>query len=217
MAARKSTRHHHGRLREAAVRCSLDVVREQGLEALTLRAVADRAGVTHPALYRHFPDKTALLEVIAEDGFMTLHARIQRALARAGSDSEARLRALCRAFVRWALEAPEHFEVAVSRTEHPGPRSEDYLSEPPGDHEICRCSGCRDFLLLVVEVHRGQQIGEIGPGRSWEIASVIWSFVLGFVQLRIKGRGVCHRASVAGVLASLDRQLNHVLAGVCGD
>ena len=147
MAASKSTRHHHGRLREAAVRCSLDVVREQGLEALTLRAVADRAGVTHPALYRHFPDKTALLEVIAEDGFMELHSRIQRALARAGSNSEARLRALCRAFVRWALAAPEHFEVAVSR-------------------------------------------------------------------LRIRGRGVCHRASAAGVLASLDRQLNHVLAGV---
>ncbi|MCI1673669.1 MAG: TetR family transcriptional regulator [Bifidobacterium tibiigranuli] len=52
--------------RELLLRTALSIVDEEGLESLTLRALGKRPGVSQTAVYRHIPDKAALLDGIVE-------------------------------------------------------------------------------------------------------------------------------------------------------
>lgn len=68
--------YHHGDLRRALVAAARALLEEAGPEALSLRDVARRVGVSHNAPYRHFPTKHALLAAVAAEGFATLSARM---------------------------------------------------------------------------------------------------------------------------------------------
>src|SRR5215208_5503789 len=70
--------YHHGDLRRALLDASLELLRDGGPEALTLRGAARAAGVSQTAPYRHFADRAALIAGVAEDGFRRLRARLQR-------------------------------------------------------------------------------------------------------------------------------------------
>ena len=58
----------------------MDVVREGGPEASSLRALARRVGVSHAAAYRHFADREALVDVVAERALAALVATVHRHL-----------------------------------------------------------------------------------------------------------------------------------------
>ena len=70
-----TTPYHHGNLRDALVEAAVDVVREGGPEALSLRELARRVGVSHAAAYRHFADREALVDVVAERALEGLVSR----------------------------------------------------------------------------------------------------------------------------------------------
>lgn len=106
--------YHHGDLRAALMRGCLDVLRESGPAALSLREVARRAWVSHAAPYRHFADKEALLAAVAEEGFGLLTARIEAA-ARTGRDPMSALRAAMVAYLRFGQAQPEHLQLMFGR------------------------------------------------------------------------------------------------------
>ncbi len=68
----KKGAYHHGNLREALIAAAADILAEEGIEALSLRKAARRAGVSQAAPYSHFRDKTDLLASVAEIGFQRL-------------------------------------------------------------------------------------------------------------------------------------------------
>ncbi|WP_342242187.1 TetR/AcrR family transcriptional regulator [Inquilinus sp. OTU3971] len=68
--------YHHGDLRRALVAAARALLEESGPEALSLRDVARRVGVSHSAPYRHFPTRQALLAAVAAEGFAALSARM---------------------------------------------------------------------------------------------------------------------------------------------
>jgi AcrR family transcriptional regulator len=70
----------HGHLAEALVAAALARLEAGGTEALSLRELARDAGVNHRAVYRHFPDKLALLARIAEEGWRLLDRRVRQQL-----------------------------------------------------------------------------------------------------------------------------------------
>ncbi len=102
----REDRYHHGDLRRALVREALALVAEEGIEALTLRAVARRAGVSHSAPYRHFEGLAGLLAAVAAEGFRELESQL-----RGVGDCEDRVQAMGVAYVRFALEVPARFRV----------------------------------------------------------------------------------------------------------
>lgn len=84
MSEQRKNSYHHGDLRNAMRKSAHAILEEGGLSALSLRAVARRAGVSHAAPYRHFPNHEALLADLAADGFHELREGIAAAGAASG-------------------------------------------------------------------------------------------------------------------------------------
>jgi AcrR family transcriptional regulator len=95
------TTYHHGDLRAALVRAGSKLLEKRGLSGLSLREAARRAGVSHNAPYRHFPDRESLLAAIAAEGFAMLGERLK---GRAGREK-------AEAYVRFAIENPQRFRL----------------------------------------------------------------------------------------------------------
>lgn len=97
--------YHHGDLEAALIAAAGKILEKEGVEALSLREVARRAGVSHNAPYRHFPERESLLAALAAEGFGLL-AQAQQAAAAGGG-----LRAMGEAYVRFALAHPQRFRL----------------------------------------------------------------------------------------------------------
>ena len=93
--------YHHGDLRSAMLAAAARLVEDEGVSGLSVREAARRAGVSHNAPYRHFPDRESLLAALAADGL----AQLEQALdGRSG-------RELGEAYVRFALANPRRFQM----------------------------------------------------------------------------------------------------------
>ena len=71
--------YHHGDLRRALLEEAVRTIQTHGVEALTLRTVGERLGVSRTALYRHFADKPALLAAVGREGFRLLRLALTEA------------------------------------------------------------------------------------------------------------------------------------------
>lgn len=102
--------YHHGDLRAALIAEGLRLLAERDAESLSLREVARGVGVSATSVYRHFPDKEALLTALALEGLAELGAA-QRAAAEAAGGGGAGFAATGRAYVRFALANPALFRL----------------------------------------------------------------------------------------------------------
>lgn len=106
--------------RSAILRAADDISSESGWRAVTMRAIARRAGCSTMAAYRHFPSRDALLDELAEQYFAVLAGRMNRAIAR--SRAKRATAAAARAYVRFALEQPAAYTLLYgSSPEQPHP------------------------------------------------------------------------------------------------
>jgi AcrR family transcriptional regulator len=103
--------YHHGDLRRALLQGALELLAEGGPARLTLRAAAERAGVSVAAPYRHFADKRALLAAVAEEGFLALQRSCVDAMASGSGDPIDKFWRHGVAYVRFAIENPAHYRV----------------------------------------------------------------------------------------------------------
>ena len=97
--------YHHGDLRRALLAAARALLEESGPEALSLRDVARRVGVSHNAPYRHFPTKQALLAAVAAGGFAALSTRMTNLPPAPG------LAAAFRCYLGFAREQPGLFRL----------------------------------------------------------------------------------------------------------
>ena len=93
--------YHHGDLPAALLRAAGRTLEKRGIGALSLRETARRAGVSHNAPYRHFPDREALLAALAAEGFALLGEQLRGKPGREMGE----------AYVRFALEQPQRFRL----------------------------------------------------------------------------------------------------------
>ena len=101
--------YHHGALRAALLEAAETILEKSGITALTLRAAARQAGVSHAAPAHHFGDLAGLLSELAASGFVRLREQIQREREASGLSPKARVQALGRAYVRFARTSPGLF------------------------------------------------------------------------------------------------------------
>jgi AcrR family transcriptional regulator len=97
--------YHHGDLRNSLLDAARAILEEDGLPALSLRAVARRAGVSHAAPYRHFSSHEALLSELAIEGFVELRAALGKACA-VGGPADDRIANIGGAYMRFVARRP---------------------------------------------------------------------------------------------------------------
>ena len=144
-----------------------------GPEAVTLRAVGEKVGVSRTAPYRHFPSKADLLAALALKTLAELGDHIR---AEGAEDAvRSRLRGGCMGYVRWALAHPQHYLLVFG----PAP-----MADPPPAIEAAADDGLRALQELV---EAGQHDGQLADAPPRELATAVWTFLHGLVHLQIGG------------------------------
>ena len=96
-------RHHHGNLRPALIKAGLALLEEGGIENLSLRKCAARAGVSHAAPAHHFDGLPGLKTAIAEEAFAIFSKHLQNAIDEGIQTPQGRLKSICRGYLDFGL------------------------------------------------------------------------------------------------------------------
>jgi AcrR family transcriptional regulator len=163
--------YHHGNLRAELLDRAEETLRERGAQDLSLRELARDVGVSHAAPRRHFADKQALLDALAEAGFDRLARELTEAVDGAGPEFGARLEALGRAYVRFATRDAALLELMFA-----GKRRSDAAAS-------LRAAGDRAFAAPFGLVAEGQATGVVVPGDTERVATVVWASVQGLASM----------------------------------
>jgi AcrR family transcriptional regulator len=178
VARKKPDSYQHGDLRHALIQAGHKLLSEGGREALTLRAAAQLAGVSHAAPYRHFKDKDALLAAIAAVGFrsLTRHMRDELAAAGPGADFLARLRACAVGYVLFGVGNPAYLRLIFEGD-----------STHLKDEELA-AAGSEAYQVLHDLIAEGVAGGHLRPADIDELSLAAWSMCHGLSMLIIGGQ-----------------------------
>jgi AcrR family transcriptional regulator len=160
------------RLREEILVAARDLLAETGSEdAVSIRGVASRVGVSTPSIYLHFPDKRALLDAVCEQVFAALDVELEAAAEAAGSPFEA-LRSAGMAYVRFGVENPEHYRIVFLIRRSPGTEDESLIvASDVFQHFTTRVAAC-----VEAGVFRGDPAA---------LAMTLWSAAHGITSLLV--------------------------------
>ena len=178
---RHRTSYHHGDLANALADAATEMARTGGPDAVVLRAAARAAGVSAAAAYRHFADHGELLQVVRRRALDSLAAAMQvsldegEPLADPAEESLRRLRALGRAYIKFALTDPGLFRTAFCRPEKPVPGAVKAIATH-GPYALL--SGVLDELV---------EHGVLDPDRRVGAEIPAWAAVHGLATLLIDG------------------------------
>lgn len=160
------------KLRTQILDAANDLLIETGdQEAVSIRAVAERVGVTPPSIYMHFADKNELIFAVCEQHFNELDRFIQQAAEGVDDPLEALQRG-GRAYVQFGLDNPEQYRVL-------------FMSKPaaaPDGFQEERLKGTSAFDHLVEMVEAGISAGVLA-GDAVTIAICLWVSVHGITSL----------------------------------
>jgi AcrR family transcriptional regulator len=146
--------------------------------AVSIRAIADRVGVTPPSIYRHFADKDALMMAVCEAVFTRLDDALEKAAGDATDPLDEMMRK-GRAYIEFGLAHPESYRLLfmLKRDHH-----ERIDSLDPAD-----LPGSQAFLHLMETVERVLDLA--GPDLErpdpYEMTCATWTAVHGITSLRI--------------------------------
>ena len=175
--------YHHGDLRSSLVAAALSLVEADGADACTLKAASKMAGVSVAAPYRHFPDKTALLDEVANVGFAEMNEKCIAARDVFPMGDVEGLIAMGQALVSFASSHPHLFRLMFDMRGKTPPDVDDGTEEGRValDHPV-RDEGFQCFLDTVSAV-----IAELGgpPEDLMKLAMPMWSMVHGAACLLI--------------------------------
>lgn len=160
--------YHHGDLRAALVEAGLAALSTTALEDLSLRALAREVGVSATAVYRHFPDKAALLRALAKAGLERLGQYQLQAAEEA--DQAGAFAATGRAYVRWAIANPALFRLIFSQI------------DPVGETVFGQSLAAR-LLQGAAREATGND-----PQRTQQLVVQAWALVHGLAMLMLDGQ-----------------------------
>lgn len=183
-------RYHHGDLRTALIDTGLKLLAERSADDLSLREVARHVGVSATAVYRHFPDKQALLSALAAEGMEEL-GRLQRtASAKAGGGGDG-FTASGATYVRFAVENPALFRLIFASAP---PVS---LLDAEPDKVGLAMRGLREDIAALMPAHM--------PEAERRAAALhAWSLVHGLAMLILDGQVPYESDEIERVITASD-------------
>jgi AcrR family transcriptional regulator len=144
---------------------------------LSLRKVAQRAGVSHSAPYAHFPDKQSLIAAISTEGFNQLYTELEAAISPHSKNPKKQLIEGAKAYVGFAEANMDTFKIMFSDVLE---KEKDY----PSFVEI----SSKTFKLVVEVVKNCQNAGILPAAPADLMAVSIWGQVHGILSLALEGQ-----------------------------
>jgi AcrR family transcriptional regulator len=169
--------YHHGNLRHALVDAALEILVTEGAGALSLRAVARRAGVSQAAPYHHFADRDELMAAVTVAGFRLLLDRLDVIRATPSPNPRRAMQECAVAYVRFAMEYPSHYRLMFGHA----------LAER-SPYEELRASVRELRAVFASAVIDLQQRGLARRGDPADLALTVWSLMHGLAMLLIDGQ-----------------------------
>ena len=182
--------------RTEIIAAARDIYAETGPQALSMRAVARRVGVSATAIYRHFESKEELVVEVCEEGFRLFETYLARGLQ--GESPYERLRRTGTGYRDFGLDNPQYYRVM-------------FMSAHPEFSELTEVSERKTsptFQMLVDRVAECQR-HNLMPQRDPEaLAAMIWANVHGMVSLFLDGH---FRAMSAAVFRDFFDEQQHFM------
>jgi AcrR family transcriptional regulator len=167
--------------RDLMVETARRLISEHGLDALTLRRLADALSVSAPALYAHFEDKNDLLRAIAEREFDVLMSRYEEIDTRLVSARPIeRIREQFRTYVRRSQEDPELFRVMFLFPPDLGE-----LTAAPAGAELPAAT--KAFTMALGTIDDAIAAGELDTDDAFTVALSMWAGAHGVANLLLLG------------------------------
>lgn len=154
--------------RDTLVVVAAELLEQEGIDAVSMRRLAEELDVRASSLYYHFSGKSALLAAVAEKGLGSLVAELEQARDGTSMDIHQQLQALGMAYREWALLHPRWYLLLFGSTP---------LEEQPSP--IGRTVSA-SLLSVVTQL--------VGEQKAIPVAQALWAFVHGFVLLELAGQ-----------------------------
>ena len=160
--------YHHGDLRAECLRAAMELLEEGGATALSLRAVARKAGVSAAAPYRHYANREALISAVGAVGYRELAGYL--ATAHPCPSTSEDLTAVADAYVQFALQRPALFRVMFGEA-----------CDPDSDERVAAVAAITGYL--------GAIVARCFPDADPEaLSTAIWALVHGLAFLHLDGK-----------------------------
>ena len=162
-----SSRYHHGDLKAALISAATKILKEKGIEALSLRGLAAEVGVSHMAPYAHFKNKTELFQSIAAYGFSGLADKMEK--VQGDLAPVERILAYGTAYIEYAIANAPLYRLMLSQTQDTGPRkakgarhlSEELKAASQRPYDLLES----EFALLI----KDEELRKIRTQGAWSI------------------------------------------------
>ena len=170
-------KYHHGDLKNALIKVGVEILSQEGIEGLSLRKVAQRAGVSHSAPYSHFADKQSLIAAISTEGFSQLYDELDAVISSHPNDPRRQLQEVAWAYVQFAIINTDTFKIMFSGILE---KEKEY----PAFVEISH----KTFERVVDIVKACQSEGILKPTAPEMAAVAMWGQIHGIISLFLEGQ-----------------------------
>jgi AcrR family transcriptional regulator len=169
--------YHHGDLKNALIKAGVEILAKEGVDGLSLRKVAQKAGVSHSAPYSHFPDKQSLIAAISTEGFNQLYSELKTVTEQYKDNPKRQLMDGAQAYVQFAMNNADTFKIMFSGILE---KEKEYTSFV----DVSR----KTFELVVGIVRACQGDGVLRSTSPEMTAVAVWGQVHGIISLVLEGQ-----------------------------
>ncbi|WCL48462.1 TetR/AcrR family transcriptional regulator [Leptospira sp. GIMC2001] len=191
--------YHHGDLKKALIDASMEILKNEGYQALSLRKVSKHAAVSQSAPYRHFADLESLIAEIALEGFKLLTMQLLKIKKRMAKHPLLQYRETGLQYVEFAVQNPDLFQIM-------------YGNQIP-DHskfENLVAAESETFQVLVDIISDCKNAGVLKTKNIRTAAMASWTMVHGIAVL-LSGRQVMFRNLKSKEIKSITKDLLETL------
>lgn len=165
------------KLRETILQATLELLSQEGYEALSIRKVAARIGYSPTTIYLYFKNKAELVEKVIDEGFGRFMCELQSQTPPPEISPLQELAAGMRLYIRFALQNPHWYRVTFSTRLGPANNDARFLSE--------EALGERGFAVMAQTLQRCMDAGEISPRPLHPSLQTLWATLHGVTTLLI--------------------------------
>jgi len=176
--SKKTSNYHHGNLKEEMLKQAIEIIHNEGIDALTLSVLSKRLGTSRSAIYRHFSSKDELIQNVLLYGFELFDDKIAPIFLLKEKDVLERFHLMGKEYVQFAMEHPNLYRILF------GERFQNIREESCDIEDEEQANGFHALVGLLVE---GQEKGILKVDDPMLQAQIIHSMVHGLASLYIDG------------------------------